>query len=127
VFIADARRADLRFGMAFAAGALDLAVLAQLGYIMRKIFSIAAVVLAGIVIFAFRLVLLALGSLLYVYLLPWVVAQKRGHPREREILLACVFTAWLVLPWAIALWIARKGGTESVLGAPVLAWNAFDE
>lgn len=75
---------------------------------MRKIVLISAICLATTVIFSFRLVLLALGSILYVYLFPWVVAQKYDHPRQNEILVVSALSAWLVLPWIAALWVARS-------------------
>ena len=76
---------------------------------MRKIFLIAAIALGAAVVFACRFVLLAVASVLYVYLLPGVVAQKRSHPRERDIFVATALTGWLIVPWVAALWYAAKG------------------
>jgi cell shape-determining protein MreD len=75
---------------------------------MRNIFLVAGIVLAASVVLAFRMVLLAIGSALYVYLLPGVVAQKRHHPRCREIFIVTALSAWLVLPWLLALLYAVK-------------------
>jgi hypothetical protein len=75
---------------------------------MRKILLIPAILLAATVIFSFRLVLFGLGSILYIYLLPWVVAQQREHPRRKEILMVSAFTGWLILPWLGALWVASR-------------------
>lgn len=76
--------------------------------ILRKTGLISAILLAAAVVFSLRLVLFALGSVLYVYLLPWVLARKHDHPRQRAILYVSVLGAWLVVPWIGALWIARR-------------------
>lgn len=76
--------------------------------ILRKIGLISAIVLAATAVFAWRLVLFALGSVVYVYLLPWVISKKHDHPRQREILLMSALGAWLVVPWFGALWVARR-------------------
>jgi hypothetical protein len=95
---------------------------------MRKLIRVAVLIFAVIGMVLFRLILLALGSAAYVYLFPWIVAQKRGHPRQREILLVCALAGWLVIPWMGALWFARRTtGIAAIHTDPVLAWNAFDE
>jgi len=95
---------------------------------MRKFLVIGAVVLAATVVFAFRLVLLALGSALYLYLLPGIVAKNRCHPRRREIHLLNVFGGWLVLPWIVAFWMASRGAGAGVLFADApLAAGGFDD
>lgn len=95
---------------------------------MRKIILVPALVLAAIVIFSLRLVMLAVGSAIYVYLFPWVVADKRDHPRRNEILFVCAVSAWLVIPWIAALWVATKAPDAEpayIDGDP--AWNASDD
>jgi len=95
---------------------------------MRKIILVPALVLATIVIFSFRLVLLAIGSAIYVYLFPWVLADKRDHPRRNEILFVCAVSAWLVIPWIVALWVAmRRAETEPNYVDGALASSALDD
>jgi hypothetical protein len=75
---------------------------------MRNLLLIVATVLVATVVFAFRLVQLLLGSMLYVYLLPGVIAQKRQHPRTQAIYLVSGLAGWLILPWLAAFAYARK-------------------
>lgn len=70
---------------------------------MRNIHIVLAVALIAAIVTAFRLVLVALGSALYVYLLPAVIAGKRNHPKVRELYWICGMSAWLVIPWIAAL------------------------
>ncbi|HBZ06421.1 MULTISPECIES: superinfection immunity protein [Massilia] len=70
---------------------------------MRNPHLVALIVLAAIVLYAGRIVLLAIGSALYVYLWPGLIAQKKGRPDAREYFLACALGGWLVIPWLIAL------------------------
>lgn len=89
--------------------------------IMRKILVVVAVVIAAAVVFAFRLILLALGSVIYLYFLPALVARDRCHPHRQSIQIVCGLSGWLILPWAIGLWVALKGPVKgSLLGKPVL-------
>lgn len=95
---------------------------------MRNILLVAAIVLGAAVVFACRLVLLAVGSLLYVYLLPGVVAQKRQHPRRREIYIVSALAGWLVLPWIAALAYAARGEMHGmVCGDLPLVAGALDD
>jgi hypothetical protein len=55
------------------------------------------------VICLFRLCLLALGSAMYVYLLPGVLAQRRNAPNYERIYIFCAFSGWLFIPWVGAL------------------------
>lgn len=82
--------------------------------ILRKIGLISAIVLAAAAVFAWRLLLFALGSVVYIYLLPWIVAKKHDNPRQREILLVSALGAWLIVPWFGALWVARRSRLPSM-------------
>lgn len=95
---------------------------------MRTFFLIAFVVLAMAILTLLRLILCVLGSLVYLYLLPGTIADKRGHPRMRDIYLVCAFGGWLVLPWLGALWVATHGTQEDPLAAEApLAMHGTDE
>jgi hypothetical protein len=95
---------------------------------MRKIFVIAAVVFTAVLVFAFRLVLLAAGSALYVYLLPGILARQRHHLRHREITLFTAVAGWLVLPWFGALLYAASAGHNNALSVDAtLATSALDD
>ena len=95
--------------------------------IMRKVLVIAAVVIVAAAVFAFRLILLALGSVIYLYFLPGLVARDRCHPRRQIIQIVCGAWGWLILPWGIGLWIALKGPVKRpVFGRPVLI-DSFDD
>lgn len=95
---------------------------------MRTLLIIAFVVLCAIMVTLFRVILCALGSVIYLYLLPGIIAAKRGHPRARDLYLICAFGGWLVLPWAGALWLATRTSDERALmvDAP-LALHATEE
>lgn len=95
---------------------------------MRILLIIAFVVLAAIIVTLFRIILCAAGSVIYVYLLPGIIAAKRGHPRARDIYLICAFGGWLLLPWVGALWLATRSGDERdlMVDAP-LALHATEE
>lgn len=80
---------------------------------MRRTLSITAVVLIAIVVTAFRLVLLAIGSALYLYLLPGIIATKREHPRANQIYLVCALTGWLIVPWLTTLGFAYKSSAAA--------------
>jgi hypothetical protein len=75
---------------------------------MRNNFIIPVVVVAAIVVLAFRALQLALASLAYIYLLPGVIAMKRDHPRQQAIYVVCAVGSWLVLPWLGALWYVSR-------------------
>jgi lysylphosphatidylglycerol synthetase-like protein (DUF2156 family) len=90
---------------------------------MRNILVIAAIVLGAILVTAFRLVLLMLGSVLYIYLLPGIVAQRRHHLRQQQIYIVTALAGWLVVPWVLALLYASMGEQGAVLAddMPVVA------
>jgi hypothetical protein len=70
---------------------------------MRKIFVITVILLVAGIICLFRVFLLTLGSVLYVYFLPGVIATKRKPFKEKEVYLVCACCGWLIIPWLAAL------------------------
>lgn len=94
---------------------------------MSKFLVIAAVMAGAAVAFASRLILLALGSALYLYLLPGLVARDRDHPSQQEIQLICALSGWLILPWLLGLCIALQGPVKApIFGTPVVT-DTFDD
>lgn len=94
---------------------------------LRKLSVIAAVVVAAAVVFAFRLILLAVGSILYLYLLPGLVARDRAHPHQQKLQTLCALSGWLILPWLIGFCIALTGPVKTPLfGKPALANHLHD-
>jgi hypothetical protein len=81
---------------------------------MRSIFVIAAVVVGAALVTVARTLLLAIGSVLYVYLLPGIVAQRRQHLRQRQVYVFTALTGWLVIPWMLALLYASVGERSQV-------------
>jgi hypothetical protein len=55
------------------------------------------------VIYLWRVTLLALGCVVYIYLLPGVLAEKKNYPRYQQIYLLCALGGWLLVPWVVAL------------------------
>jgi hypothetical protein len=95
---------------------------------MKTFFLIAFVVLIAAIVTLFRMLLFVLGSLLYVYLLPGIIAGKRNHPHTRDIYLVCALGGWLVLPWLGALWAAVRRGNHGMLCVETpLAVHAADD
>jgi lysylphosphatidylglycerol synthetase-like protein (DUF2156 family) len=82
---------------------------------MRNMLVVAAIVLGATLVTAFRLVLLMVGSALYIYLLPGVVAQRRHHLRQQQIYMVTALAGWLVIPWVLALVYASMGEQSAVL------------
>jgi Superinfection immunity protein len=94
---------------------------------MRKFLVIAAVVIAAAAVFAFRLILVVIGSAVYLYLLPGLVARDRAHPRQQDIQIVCALSGWLIVPWVIGLWVALQGPVKAPLfGKPALT-GSFDD
>ena len=94
---------------------------------MRNIHIVLAAVLVMAIVTAFRLVLVALGSALYVYLLPAVIAGKRNHPKVAELYWICGLAGWLVVPWIAALiYVCKPSDTARAEDMPLLA-TAADE
>jgi hypothetical protein len=95
---------------------------------MRNIPLIIAIVLITVVVYAFRLLMLTAGCLLYAYLLPGVIAEKRNHPLKNEIYMICGLSGWLVIPWLGTLWLAlRSVPANDLASEPQLVGNALDQ
>lgn len=68
-----------------------------------KVLRIAMVLVFVAALYVFRLALLALGCIVYVYLLPAVIASNRDYPRAGRIYWVCGLTGWLLIPWLACL------------------------
>ncbi len=51
----------------------------------------------------------ALFAFFLLYILPWVMAEARGHERATLVLLANLAVGWTGIGWIACLWWARKG------------------
>ena len=51
----------------------------------------------------FHIVALAIGSALYIYLLPGVIALKRNYSGADRLFIAAALTGWTVIGWVITL------------------------
>lgn len=91
------------------------------GFDMKNYLVVAAIVLGAVLVTAFRFVLVVAGSVLYIYLLPGVVAQRRRHLRYQQIYFVTALTGWLVVPWALAVLYASLGEQGNVLDEMPLA------
>lgn len=68
-----------------------------------KILRVPIALISVILIYIFRTALLALGSVVYLYLLPGVLASYRGYPRTRSVYWICGLSGWTVVPWLACL------------------------
>ena len=75
---------------------------------MRKIAVILTILAATVAICAYRMVLLTIGSLLYVYLMPGLIAKSRQRVHANRILSVCALFGWLIFPWLYALVYAYR-------------------
>jgi hypothetical protein len=79
---------------------------------------IAIFILAVAVVYLFRVCLLALGCVVYAYLLPGVLAQKKNCPKYQRIYWVCGLSGWLIIPWIGALlWVLIASGFPAEKGA----------
>lgn len=53
--------------------------------------------------------LVVLGVVLFIYLLPWFVAEQRGHPNAGSIAVINIFLGWTFVGWVVALAMACSG------------------
>ena len=81
---------------------------------MRKSAVILIILAATVVICAYRIVLLTIGSVLYVYLLPGLIAKARRHVHAERIFLACALFGWLIFPWLSALVYAYRSPSIAI-------------
>lgn len=70
---------------------------------MYRIALIGIVVLGAAVLCLLRLALVLLGSLLYLLLLPGVMAMKRGYAHTDRVFLCCALLGWTAIAWIAAL------------------------
>ncbi|WP_429202547.1 superinfection immunity protein [Massilia sp. UYP11] len=64
---------------------------------------IGIVLLAAAAWCLFRIALVLLGILLYLLLLPGVIAMKRGYPHTDRVFLWCALLGWTGAAWIVAL------------------------
>lgn len=86
---------------------------------MLALFRISVFLLAALGMLLFHIVAIALGSAIYIYLLPGVLALKRNYSGADRIFIACALTGWTVIGWIITLGFA--------LTLPVAMENPTDE
>lgn len=70
---------------------------------MHRIARIGIVVLAACALCLLRIALVLLGTLVYLLLLPGVIAMKRGYPRADRVFLWCALLGWTGAAWVAAL------------------------
>lgn len=70
---------------------------------MLALFRISAMLLIGLVMFVFHVFAIALGSAVYLYFLPGVIAMNRHYRSADRVFIACAFTGWTVIGWLLAL------------------------
>ena len=69
---------------------------------------IAVLLAAAALIYAGRICLIAVGCVVYIYLLPGIILMKADYPRTSAVFWVCGLTGWLVVPWVLALGFALK-------------------
>lgn len=70
---------------------------------LMKVLRILTVLFLVTLLYVFRVALLALGCVIYVYLLPGVIASHRNYAKADRIYWACGLTGWLIAPWFASL------------------------
>lgn len=89
---------------------------------LARLAILVIVLLAATILFTFRLILVTIGSIIYVYLLPGVLAEKKNYPGYPRVYLWCALTGWLILPWIAALvWVSTAPAVEDE-NIPRLEW-----
>lgn len=86
---------------------------------MLPLFRISVFLLGALGMLLFHILAIALGSALYIYLLPGVIALKRNYRGADQIFIASALTGWTVVGWLITLGFA--------LTLPVAMENPTDE
>ncbi|MDJ0850832.1 MAG: superinfection immunity protein [Myxococcota bacterium] len=59
-----------------------------------------------------------LFALFLLYLLPWILAEARGHERATVVLLVNLAVGWTGVGWIAALWWARSAEPPSKTAEP---------
>lgn len=73
---------------------------------MSSLFQLVVVIAVATLICLLRMVAFALGSVLYLYLLPGVIALKRNYAHANRLFLVCAVAGWTVVVWVAALGFA---------------------
>lgn len=89
------------------------------GKAVLPLFRISAFLLIALSMLLFHIVAIALGSAIYIYLLPGVIALKRNYRSADQIFIASALTGWTVIGWVVTLAFA--------LTLPVSLANPTDE
>lgn len=67
-------------------------------------------------LYIFRVGIVTLGSLVYVYFLPGVIASHRGYSRAPAIYWICALLGWTILAWVgcmlFAMCLTKPATTE---------------
>jgi hypothetical protein len=56
-------------------------------------------ILGVVALYVFRIGIIILGSMLYIYLLPGVIASHRHYPRASTVYWICALFGWTLLVW----------------------------
>lgn len=70
---------------------------------MNRVARIGIVLLAAGVLCLLRIALVLLGILVYLLLLPGVIAMKRDYPHADRVFLWCALLGWTGAAWIAAL------------------------
>lgn len=73
---------------------------------MSNQFQLGVLIAVAILICLLRMFMFAVGAVVYVYLLPGVIAMKRRYVHADRIMIACVLGGWTGLVWLAALGFA---------------------
>lgn len=78
---------------------------------MDRIALIGIVLLAAVALCLLRAALMLVGILVYLLLLPGVIAMKRGYPHADRVFLCCALLGWTGAVWiaALAFALTRAG------------------
>lgn len=70
---------------------------------MKALLRSVVALLAGGLLLLFHIAMITLGCLVYVYLLPGVIAMKRCYDNADRVFIACAIAGWTVVGWLAAL------------------------
>jgi len=73
---------------------------------MSNRFQLGVLIAVAILICLLRMVLLAIGAIVYVYLLPGVIAMSRRYAHADRVMIVCALAGWTGLVWVAALGFA---------------------
>jgi hypothetical protein len=82
--------------------------------------TVSVTILCAAALYTFRVAMITLGSILYIYLLPGVLASYRGYSKASTIYWICALCGWMLLPWLgcliFSICLKKHTGIEAVLG-----------